>query len=87
MKLATIEKTRGDTLISLIKGFQWGGAANTKVVTSANSHHYFLTDTQTPETYSLHICPQNLYQMMRKREKNYGNLMNDNKNEEKNENE
>lgn len=58
MKLATIEKTRGYTLISLIKGFLSGGAANTEAVTSANSHHYFLTDTQTPETYTLHICPQ-----------------------------
>jgi len=30
------------------------------------------SQTQTPETYSLHICPQNLYQMMTEREKAMG---------------
>ncbi len=73
-KLATIEITRGDTLISVIKGFLLGGAANTKVVTSANSHRYFLTDTQTPETYTLHICPQTYIVWWEKGKKSMGIL-------------
>jgi len=55
-------------------------------VTSANSHHYFLTDLNTRDLFITHLPPKPISNDDRKG-KSYGNLMNDNKNEERNENE
>lgn len=88
MKLVTIEKTREDTLISLIKGFMWGGGGSKyqSCDLSEFSPLFSHRHTNTRDLFITHLPPKHISNDERKR-KNYGNLVNDNKNEEKHENE
>lgn len=69
MKLATIEKTRGYTLISLIKGFLSGGAGKYRSCDLSEFSPLFShRHTNTRDLYVTHL-PPNLYQVMRERGK------------------
>ncbi len=77
MKLATIEITRGDTLISVIKGFLLGGDKYQSCDLSEFSPLFSHGHINSRDLYITHL-PPNRYRMMRKRKKIYGNLVNDN---------